>query len=441
MSCLLKQNPSPQLAFFVIDPTHCFSFRSEIITLVPFFEWMRGNSMQKFLLLLLTLVLLGPLGIDLYLPAIPAIASGLNSSESVIQSSISLFILVLGMGQLLAGPLADRYGRRPVAIAGILLYMSGVILAATAANASLFMFSRVVQSLGVCCTSVVIFSSVRDRLAGDDAARAFGFLNGTLNIVPALAPLIGGLIAEYHGWRAPFWALSGYTLITLLLVLLFLPETRPANTKSTGSLPLRQYWRILSNGNFLIFALVNAGAMGMALTYVSLAPTVLMTNGGLTPLQFSLVFGANGFWIMLMSYVASRIIRKLGRPTCLATGAVLMLMGSFALFAGLTLLPAETQHSAWAYMLPVASACAGLAFVIGPATSYALEPYSSEAGIAGALVGFVQMAGGAALGLIAMALPLAPKASLAIVMLTAFIWAWLAKRRSKKIKGKIETVK
>ncbi|MEG3136138.1 multidrug effflux MFS transporter [Rouxiella sp. T17] len=396
--------------------------------------------MQKFLFLLLTLVLLGPLGIDLYLPAIPAIARGLNSSESVIQSSISLFILVLGLGQLLAGPLVDSYGRRPVAIAGLALYLVGVALAATSINAAMFMSSRVVQSLAVCCTSVVIFSSVRDRLEGEDAARAFGFLNGTLNIVPALAPLIGGLIAQYFGWRAPFWALFGYTLITLLLVLAFLPETRPANTKQVGSLPIRQYLRILRDGNFLNFALVNAGAMGMALTYVSLAPSVLMSTGGLSPLQFSLVFGANGFWIMLMSYIANRIIRKVGRPVCLAIGAIFMLLGGAALFAGLALLPAEIQLATWVYMLPVASACAGLAFVIGPATSYALEPYSSEAGIASALVGFVQMAGGAGLGLLAMALPLPPKASLALVMLTAFVLAWTAKRRSKKMKGKIETV-
>lgn len=396
--------------------------------------------MQKFLFLLLTLVLLGPLGIDLYLPAIPAIAKGLNSSESVIQSSISLFILVLGLGQLLAGPLVDRYGRRPVALAGLVLYLVGVALAATAVNATLFMTSRVVQSLAVCCTSVVIFSSVRDRLEGEEAARAFGFLNGTLNIVPALAPLIGGLIAQYFGWRAPFWALFGYTLMTLLLVLTFLPETRPAHTKQVGSLPLRQYLRILRDGNFLNFALVNAGAMGMALTYVSLAPTVLMTQGGLSPLQFSLVFGANGFWIMLMSYIANRIIRKVGRPVCLAIGGIFMLVGGVGLFAGLALLSPETQLATWVYMLPVASACAGLAFVIGPATSYALEPYSSEAGIASALVGFVQMAGGAGLGLVAMALPLPPKASLALVMLSAFILAWTAKMRSRKMKGKIASV-
>lgn len=387
--------------------------------------------MQKFLLLLLSLVLLGPLGIDLYLPAIPAIALGLNSSEELIQSSISLFILVLGLGQLIAGPLVDHYGRRPVALAGIIIYLVGVTFAALSVSSMMFMASRVIQGLAVCCTSVVAFSGVRDRLNGNDAARAFGFLNGTLNIVPAMAPLVGGLIAEYYGWRAPFWALFGYALAVLILISSSLPETRPAGTQSHGGLPVHQYVRILSNRRFLTFALVNAGAMGMALTYVSLAPNVLMSVAGLTPLQFSLVFGANGFWIMLASFIANRIIRKVGRPFCLASGSLLMLLGCLGLALGIYLLPPLSQSATWVYMLPVACACAGLAFVIGPATSYALEPFSKEAGVASALVGFIQMAGGATLGFIAMALPLQAKASLAIVMLIGGCFALVARKASK----------
>ncbi|WP_112168043.1 multidrug effflux MFS transporter [Rahnella inusitata] len=387
--------------------------------------------MQKFLFLLLSMVLLGPLGIDLYLPAIPAIALGLNSSEGVIQSSISLFILVMGLGQLVAGPLVDKFGRRPIAIIGVVVYLAGAIIAATSVAPWMFLLSRVVQGLAVCCTSVVIFSGVRDRMSGNDAARAYGFLNGTLNIIPALAPLIGGLIAQYYGWRAPFWALSGYTVAILLLVIFKLPETRPADTQTNTGLPFRQYARILSDSRFITFALVNAGAMGMALTYVSLAPTVLMNVAGLTPLEFSIVFGANGFWIMAVSFVANRIIRKVGRPVCLKTGGILMFIGCAGLIAGITLVPPAEQTATWLYMLPVASACAGLAFLMGPATSYALEPFSSEAGVASALVGSVQMAGGALLGFIAMALPLQPKLSVALVMLAGGCLAMLARRASK----------
>ncbi|CRY53725.1 putative multidrug resistance protein [Yersinia intermedia] len=396
--------------------------------------------MQKFLFLLLSLILLGPLGIDLYLPTIPAIAAGLNSSESLIQSTIALFILVLGLGQLIAGPMVDKYGRKPVAIIGIILYMLGAAMAALAVNPFMFVSSRLVQGVAVCCTAVVAFSGVRDRLNGNEAARAFGFLNGTLNIVPALAPLLGGLLAEAFGWRAPFWFLALYALLVLILVILFLPETRPADTQPSNGLPIKNYLRILRDDRFLTFALVNAGAMGMALTYVSLAPNVLMVGAGLSPLQFSLAFGANGFWIMAVSFFANRIIQKVGRPTCLMTGSLLMALGAVGLLFGLTQLSPETQGHWLVYMLPVASACAGLAFMMGPATSYALEPYANEAGVASALVGFVQMAGGAGLGLLAMALPIEPKLSLAIVMLVGCLLAWRARRASKHVRGSLQKI-
>ncbi|ATM95719.1 putative multidrug resistance protein [Yersinia frederiksenii] len=396
--------------------------------------------MQKFLFLLLSLILLGPLGIDLYLPTIPAIAIGLNSSESLIQSTIALFILVLGLGQLIAGPLVDKYGRKPIAIIGIILYMLGAAMAALAVSPMMFVSSRLLQGVAVCCTAVVAFSGVRDRLNGNEAARAFGFLNGTLNIVPALAPLLGGLLAEAFGWRAPFWFLALYGLLVLILIIIFLPETRPADTQPVKSLPIKNYLRILRDDRFLIFSLVNAGAMGMALTYVSLAPNVLMVGAGLSPLQFSLVFGANGFWIMAVSFFASRVIQKVGRPTCLMTGSVLMALGCLGLLFGLTQLSTATQDHWLVYMLPVASACAGLAFMMGPATSYALEPYANEAGVASALVGFVQMAGGAGLGLLAMALPIEPKLSLAIVMLVGCILAWLARRASKHVRGTLQKI-
>ncbi|MEE3649346.1 MULTISPECIES: multidrug effflux MFS transporter [unclassified Brenneria] len=393
--------------------------------------------MQKFVLLLLALVLLGPLGIDIYLPLIPAIAQGLNSSEPLIQSTIALFILVMGLGQLVAGPLVDMYGRRPMALAGVILYIIGAAMAALANDAVVFIVSRLFQGIAVCCTAVAIFSCVRDRLNGNDAARTYGFLNGTLNIVPALAPLLGGLLAEAFGWRAPFWFLTGYSAVILVLIGFFLPETRPDTTLPIRELPLRQYARILSNPRFLVFALVNAGAMGMALTYVTFSSVVLMNQAQLTPLQFSFAFGGNGFWIMLVSFFANRIIRKAGRPVCLTMGSILMGAGFLSLLLSVALLPPHLQNSWPSYMLPVGLACAGLAFLIGPATSYALEPYSNEAGIASAMVGFIQMAGGAVLGLAAMALPLPAKVSLAMVMLCAALLAVRARLLTRTLKGRI----
>lgn len=391
--------------------------------------------MQKFTLLLLSLVLLAPLGIDLYLPTLPDIAIGLNTPVSAIQTTIPLFLLVMGIGQIIAGPLVDNLGRKPIALIGLLLYVTGSVLAATASGWPQFLSARVIQGCAVCCTAVVAFSGVRDRLNGEEAARAYGFLNGALNIVPALAPLLGGILAEAFGWRANFWFLTGYALFIAVLVMLFLPETRPADTRKVKGLPVRQYWEILRQPRFLAFAFANAGALGMVLTYVSLAPQVLMTEGKLSALQFSIAFGANGFWIMLVSVLVNKMIRKLGRPVCLAIGALAMTSGAVTLMAGVTLFPADLQTHWALYMLPVAISVAGLAFTVGPATSYALEPYQQQAGVASALAGFIQMAGGSAGGLLVMALPIAEKSALALMMVAGALLALTAWRMSKTARG------
>lgn len=388
--------------------------------------------MRNLKALLLVMVLLGPLGIDLYLPTIPAIAQDLGSSESLIQSTIALFILILGVGQLISGPLVDRFGRKPIAIIGIVIYILGSIIATISTDSTLFIISRLLQASAVCCTSVVAFTCVRDCFNGNDSARVFGFLNGTLNIIPALAPLLGGLLAEYWGWRAPFGFLIFYSVLVLILITLYLPETKPENIAQSQQKLGKTYLEILCSKRFLTFASVNAGTMGMALTYVSFSPIVLMHDAELTPLIFSIVFGVNGFWIMFVSFYANRIIHRVGRPICLILGGGLMGLGGISLLLSLLFVPNEIQNHWLIYMLPVASACAGLAFIMGPATSYALEPYSQNAGIASALVGFIQMAGGAVFGLTALASPVQPKLALAIVMLIGGLLAWNAYRVSHK---------
>lgn len=397
--------------------------------------------MQKFTLLLLSLVLLAPLGIDLYLPTLPDIALGLNTPVTTIQTTIPLFLLVMGLGQIVAGPLVDNFGRKPIALAGLLLYLLGSILAATATGWPQFLTARIVQGCAVCCTAVVAFSGVRDRLEGDEAARAYGFLNGALNIVPALAPMLGGFLADAFGWRAPFWFLTAYAVVIGLLIWRFLPETRPAGTLAVKSIPVRQYAKILREPRFLAFTFANAGAMGMVLTYVSLAPQVLMTEGKLTALQFSIAFGANGFWIMLVSVLVNKMIRKLGRPICLAIGSMAMALGALTMLGGMVIFPAEMQTSWALYMFPVAISVAGLAFTVGPATSYALEPYQQQAGVASALAGFIQMAGGSSAGLLAMALPVNEKLALSAMMIIGAVLTSLAWYSSKKVRGTLTALK
>ncbi|WP_241648505.1 multidrug effflux MFS transporter [Rosenbergiella collisarenosi] len=396
---------------------------------------------RYFTTLLLSLVLLSPLGIDLFLPTLPQIAEGLRTPVNNIQLTIPLFLLVMGIGQLISGPLVDNYGRKPIALLGLVLYLLGSASAALAINWPLFLMARIIQGMAVCCTAVVAFSGVRDRLEGDDAARAYSFLNGSLNIVPALAPLLGGMLAHSWGWRAPFWFLFIYALVLMIVIYRWLPETRPATTQRSAIFPVRTYVTIIKQPTFLAFTLAIASALGMVLTYVSLAPIVLMEQARLTPFIFSIIFGVNGLWIMVASAVANRIIQKCGRPFCLMLGALSMLgAGGIILIEPYLLAPAILAH--WlSYMFPVAVAVAGLAFIMGPATSYALAPFQQNAGVASALLGFIQMAGGAGASLIILLLPLAPFTALGGMMLLGGMLAGLAWLTSLKIKGVLTSLR
>ncbi|WKX25295.1 multidrug effflux MFS transporter [Tatumella ptyseos] len=395
------------------------------------------NSPRYFIALLLCLVLLSPLGIDLFLPTLPYIASGLQTPVSHIQLTIPLFLLVMGIGQLISGPLVDNYGRKPIALIGLSLYLAGSALAALAINWPIFLVARIVQGMAVCCTAVVAFSGVRDKLEGDEAARAYSFLNGSLNIVPALAPLLGGMLAHYWGWRAPFGFLFLYGLVLMVIIYKWLPETRPDTTHPSALFPIRTYASIAKQPAFLAFTFSIASALGMVLTYVSLAPTVLMEHDALSPFTFSIIFGINGLWIMAVSAIANRIIPKCGRPFCLLLGAISMIAAGVILFAEPYLLaPAILSH--WlSYMIPVAISVAGLAFIMGPATSYALAPFQQNAGVASALLGFVQMAGGAGGSIIMLMLPLTPYTALAIMMLLGGALATVAWLTSLKVKGSL----
>lgn len=186
--------------------------------------------MQKFLFMLLSLVLLGPLGIDLYLPTIPAIAVGLGSSEALIQSTISLFILVLGLGQVIAGPLVDNYGRKPVALAGIILYMIGAAMAALATSPTIFIASRLLQRGGGLLHR-------RRRLQRRARSPEWRRCRPRFRLSQRHAEHhpCAGAAARRPARRSlrlarPFWFLVGYALLVLVLIALRLPETRPADT-------------------------------------------------------------------------------------------------------------------------------------------------------------------------------------------------------------------
>ncbi|MFT6349171.1 MAG: DHA1 family bicyclomycin/chloramphenicol resistance-like MFS transporter [Psychromonas sp.] len=346
----------------------------------------------------MSMVVLSPLAIDIYLPSMPVMAVEFDISSSEIQSTLILFLFAMGIGQILIGPLADRFGRRPIAIGGIAFYIISSVLAAIVVEFHWLQFARVLQGIAACASSIVVFSAVRDSFSAKEGAHYYSYLNGIICVIPALAPTLGGLLALQFGWRSTFIFMAIYALIILLIVFYRLPETRPKNTQSSGAL---YHWSrfkpVLQDRHFLFYALTCMTGMAVILTYVSYAPDWLIRHLGVSELSFSLLFGLNALVNIAACFAAPVVIKRLGNRA-----TVLIALLTFILSALLQLFvqqwgTASGLAGAFAFMLPMMLLCIGFALLLGPATSMALSRFGERAGTASAMLGCIQMSGAALL--------------------------------------------
>ncbi|MDX3983682.1 MAG: multidrug effflux MFS transporter [Achromobacter sp.] len=372
-----------------------------------------SSSSQRWLIgLLMGLVTLTPMGIDIYLPSLPAMAAGFGEPVSALQASITLFIFAVGLGQMLIGPLADRYGRRPVALGGALAYLAGSALGAAATSLDVFYVARVIQGLGACSASLVAFAAVRDRFSPAVGARVYSYLNGALCSVPALAPMLGGALAVHAGWRSTFVFMVLFALSLMVLLARRFEETRVPPSGPRGALySLRRYLPIVSRGRFLYFAMFGMAGMAMILVFVSAAPVVLVQQLGYSELGFSAWFGGNAAINIAAFFLAPTFIARFGRHTMVRVGMVALLLASAMHAAAWWWIP----QAAWVFMLPVAVLTVGFSLALGSGLSLALEPFAERAGTAAAVYGLFQMSGSAIVATVLLDTGVAPQAAMALI--------------------------
>lgn len=349
---------------------------------------------RNLLPILMMMVVLSPLAIDIYLPSMPTMAAEFAVSASQVQSTLVLFLFAMGVGQILIGPLADRYGRRPVALGGILLYIASSLMAVVAMEFHWLQLARVLQGLAACSTSIVVFSAIRDCFTPKEGARYYSYINGVICVIPALAPTLGGLLALQFGWRSTFLFMTLYGLLMMVLVSYRLPETRPANTVTTGPLyRWARYKPILREPHFLFYAVACMAGMASILCYVSYAPVWLIERLGVSELTFSGLFALNAVVNIIACFAAPAVISRLGnRPTVIL--ALLALLAAAVLELAMQFVGPQTGlPAAFGFMLPMMMLCIGFALLLGPATSMALSAFGERAGTAAAMLGFIQMSG------------------------------------------------
>ena len=367
---------------------------------------------KQLLPLLILMVIFSPLAIDIFLPALPIMADDFDVSMTQIQWSITIFILSMGFGQLISGPLADRYGRRPIALCGILIYGLASIFSAYSDSLTFFLLSRLVQGLGACAIVVAAFASVRDKYNAIESGVMYSYLNSAICCIPALAPLLGNLLTEYFGWRSNFEFMAGYAAFAGFILLYTLKETRPVHTEQHKSLiSLGHFLPVIKHPVFLFNAVVVMLAMAIIIAYVSSSPAWLMVRLGLDQQSFVYWFSLNAVINIVACFVAPRILVKFGARVTIGFGMVLLII------AGLLMLVLLAWQTAIAFMLPIMISSLGFSLLMGACAGQALAPFGEKAGSASALLGFVQMSGAAVIVYLLQLLPLNEAEQLALLML------------------------
>jgi MFS transporter, DHA1 family, multidrug resistance protein len=337
--------------------------------------------------LLTLLVAMGPVSTDLYLPSLPGIARDLATSEGLAQLTIGLFIAGFAVMMLACGPLADRFGRRPVLLGGMALYTLASIACALAADIALLLLARFVQALGACVGPVVGRAIVRDVYEPREAGRILGYMASAMALAPLIGPFIGGWLEIAFGWRANFWALAAYGAALMTALALRLGETlRSPTTGALGRL-LGNYVVILRNPTFLGFMLCAALCFGALFTWISNSAFVVIDHFGVTAERFGVVFGAVILGYIAGAYAGSRAGMRLGLARATGTGSMICALAG----AGLLLAGWGGFGGLWTITLLMALSFFGAGLAIPQATAGGLGPFPDRAGSAAALLGFIQM--------------------------------------------------
>ena len=346
-------------------------------------------SVYGLIVLLGTLAAMGPLAVDMYLPSFPTIARELDVSVPAVQATLAAYFVGLALGQLIYGPAADRFGRKPPLYVGLVVFALASVGCALVHSVEALVGLRFLQAMGGCAEMVIARAIVRDRFAPRDAVRVFSGLVLVMGVAPIVAPLLGGWLVTHVSWRAIFWLLAAVTLAILAIVAAFLPESLPPDrrVRETPAGIARVYGQLLRDGPFMAFAIVT-GLMSAALfAYVGGSPNVFLEQFHISPRTFGWFFGANAAGLIGSAQVNGQLIRRGFDPR-----RVLRVALAVAAIGGLVMLASAMTGVGgfWAIYGSIFVCMSTCGYIFPNATALAMAPHGRHAGNASALLGFVQ---------------------------------------------------
>lgn len=345
--------------------------------------------------LLIALSAAGPFALNAAVPAMPAMARGLETSYGVIQLVLTLYLAAVAVAQLFLGPLSDRFGRRPVMIAGLGLFGLGTLVCAAAPSAIALIAGRIIQAAGGSAGLVLSRAIVRDLHGRDRSASLIGYITMAMVMAPMIAPAIGGYLAEFFGWRAIFWAMLGAALPLVLVTLRYLHETHQSEGAASSVsgflaggltlLKLREFWGYSLNMGF---------ASGMFFAFVAGAPFIVVEIMGRPASEYGLYFIATSTGYMFGNFLSGRFASRIGPQRMIVAGSCLALVGLSLLW-----LFAGSGHPISIFG-PMAIIAVSNGLTLPSATASAISVRPQLAGAAAGFSGSFQIGIGAAMTLV-----------------------------------------
>jgi MFS transporter, DHA1 family, multidrug resistance protein len=355
-----------------------------------------GKTASSVIWVLGMLAAFGPMSIDMYLPSLPTIARDLDATTGEVQLTLSAFFIGSALGQLVYGTLSDRVGRRPVLIGGISLYIVTSGLCALSTSVEALIAFRFLHALGSGAGTVVSRAVVRDLFDTTRAARTLSLMVLVMGGAPLLAPLVGGQILIWFGWRAIFGLLTAFGVTCLLAVLFRLPESNPPEQRAVAGISdvLKGFSEILTNRTSLGCILTNGFAFAGMFAYISGTPFVYIRYFGVSPEYYGFLFGLNVVGLMGGAAINARLVVRIGLTRMKSYGVLQLLVGGMLL------------------VIAGATGAFGLAGIVGSlfiyisalnpiganAMAQATEPFPQRAGATAALFGTTQFLLGALAG-------------------------------------------
>ncbi|MBU4524864.1 MAG: multidrug effflux MFS transporter [Desulfomicrobium sp.] len=340
----------------------------------------------RALLILALLAAFPPLSTDMYLPALPGMAANWQTTEAVINLTLVGFFVSFSLALLFYGPLSDRYGRKPVLLGGISIYVLACLACAQAGSPTALIVGRVLQGIGAASASTLSLAMTKDYFVGAEREKALAHMAVIVSLAPMLAPVLGGLMLAFSHWSAIFYTQSLLGVIALCGVWR-LREPAPATTRTLGQV-MGSYLRLMCNLRFMTLCTLIALGMTPLFCFIGGSSFIFVTYFGLTEQEYSYFFAFNSAALMLGFWICGRLLKRI-------PGFRIILFGYAGILVSSTVLFFCSDLGPWGMALPMAGLTLSLGMSRPPSSNFLLEQVKNDAGSAASLIMFTYFVGGA----------------------------------------------